>query len=614
MTTSMKNIAIFILIALLCTSLKAQTFEKDNFIFHINADGTASWCGMKKLGNKQGDFCWKEGSVPIINVEGRKEDVKYAYRKFKKEIKIPDHVKYNGTKYVVASIDVDSCYFFRPLDEQRMRGPMPWLCQMSILIPPTITDIPERMWALHYEGLEVKFKKWPEYYAETNHCMMDTRTGRVVAIDFYSMPLDRYISREVSLPKTACSLSPYAMRGHIISSVEWSESISEIEPETFKNCIFLNDVTIPGHINVICTSAFERACGLGTLKIEDGVKKIEERAFYNCMVTKVEMPNSCTEIGREAFARCNILKEIKLSESLSKITQKTFAYTYALDSISVPKGVSIIEDSAFFESRILRVSLPDSLSTISPSTFQRCKALVAVHLPDNLQCIRDRAFMECINLAFLELPSSCKRLDKNVFSGSGLQLLVVNTTNLELSDESLGDASQLKYVAFKEVVNVEEASPVITAILKYHPTVFVHLRQPVKQFRDAIKDITLGARIRNGEFRPKYEFREFDFVNESEVRRIGSSISTQITKTIQGASTLCWCYNEQWESFHTYVGFTLDEDGRPVLTVKGDSQKLMYHIKAIEHQLCGIGGYIINSGGHTYQPKAIFENGIMETF
>lgn len=605
----MKNCCIVLLIIFACTTTLAQTFEKDNFIYRINDEGTASWCGISMIGDKEKKFQWKAGTVPVVNPTGSEENVKRAYRQFKKEYKIPQSVKYHGKKYPVTKIEIDDNYFFRPLDEQKMEGVLPWLNQLSIVIPPSISEVPEQMWALHYEGLQIIFKNPQNRYVEEGHCIIDKKRNRIVGIDFYSMPLRLQICREVDLPSSAESLSPFAMRGHIIYSVNWPKTITEIEAQTFKNCVFLEDLLIPGHIKTIGASAFSGASGLGNVEIGEGVESIEDRAFYNCIMKKITMPKSCRKLGEEAFAKCFSLEKVILPENLEEISEKLFFQTFSLDSVSIPSSVHTIHPSAFQESGVFTVALPPELISISPYTFSGCKALVKLQLPSSLKTIGHHAFEACYNLSYLEVPMTCESIEDDAFCGAGIQLMKISNLKIQLSSKALNNMNSLKYIDLSENINIEETLQVLGSVLLGHPSACIHLGQLTDLYRAKVEK-KWRNRLRNDNWHTRQKPILVDFVDKLTIENVAKNTSNSLRKNIQDASILCWCRSGKWQSYFNEGGFTLDGSGRPVVRLHGDPEGLGYLKEAVEHQLCGIGRYIISTRFNSFHPKVLFGAGM----
>ena len=74
----------------------------------------------------------------------------------------------------------------------------------------------------------------------------------------------------------------------------------------------------------------------------DGVKKINEYAFYECVLLKsVEIPSSVTRICSRAFSSCRSLESITISNSVTEIQTQVF-YACPFKSITIPSSVSSI--------------------------------------------------------------------------------------------------------------------------------------------------------------------------------------------------------------------------------------------------------------------------------
>ena len=102
-------------------------------------------------------------------------------------------------------------------------------------------------------------------------------------------------------------------------------------------------------------------------KIENGVlvKYTEENS-----VTDVVIPDEVTEIGEEAFSRCNNIVSVSISENVQKIGKYAFSFCERLEKVNIPHGVKIIEISTFYSCKSLK------------SIFD-CEKLLSVTIPDS---------------------------------------------------------------------------------------------------------------------------------------------------------------------------------------------------------------------------------------
>lgn len=112
-----------------------------------------------------------------------------------------------------------------------------------------------------------------------------------------------------------------------------------------------------------------------------------------------------TAIGDSAFYR---------SSSLYKVT------------FASPSKVETIGTSAFQESNIVSVSLPNSFKTIGVQAFQQCYSLHQITIPEGVEVINKDAFYGCQALTAFKCPKSLKQIGYGAFSASGLRSISFN--------------------------------------------------------------------------------------------------------------------------------------------------------------------------------------------
>ena len=185
----------------------------------------------------------------------------------------------------------------------------------------------------------------------------------------------------------------------------------------------------------------------GHYMIKEGTKVICNEAFYNCSLFSIDIPNSVTRIGNEAFSGCESLTSINIPDSVIKmegnpfagwkgslsIESKSFIYennvlfnadktiiiAYRADdeSYNVPGTVTSIGDKAFYECESLtNINIPDSVTSIGKSAFYRCKSLTSINIPDSVTSIGNRAFYRCTSLSSINIPGSVTSIGGWAFS------------------------------------------------------------------------------------------------------------------------------------------------------------------------------------------------------
>ena len=111
---------------------------------------------------------------------------------------------------------------------------------------------------------------------------------------------------------------------------------------------------------------------------------------------KVILPNTVTEIGREAFHYQRFLCSIEFPQTLKVIKDYAFADCWKLNSIHIPEGVEEIGESAFTHDYVwadkegVSISLPSTLKTLHQCSFE-------VYGLSDLKLSKDNLHFQLIN-------------------------------------------------------------------------------------------------------------------------------------------------------------------------------------------------------------------------
>ena len=180
-----------------------------------------------------------------------------------------------------------------------------------------------------------------------------------------------------------------------LSSVKIGNNVTNIGGSAFYHCnnslydrttiphvklvdgwVIEDEASLSGDLNLtgirgIGDCAFFWSDNLMSVTIPDGVKRIGKRAFYECSsLTSMVIPNSVTSIGDEAFYGCK-LKNVtvpgwKCGIDFSSVT-----------NLVISDGTTSIRQSAFYNcSTLVRVRIPNSVTSIGSDAFNRCNDLL----------------------------------------------------------------------------------------------------------------------------------------------------------------------------------------------------------------------------------------------
>ena len=182
-------------------------------------------------------------------------------------------------------------------------------------------------------------------------------------------------------------------------------------------------LTLPSTLKTIGAYAFAYEGFSGELLIPDGVTSIGANAFAKCdgFGGTLSLPDSVKTVGESAFYLCKGFTGLKLSASLTKIEERSFAHMYGLKTeVVIPEGVTEIGEGAFSCSHMPSVRFPSTLKKIGKQAFYLTFGLTnysTITFPNGLEVIEDEAFDSCYFKNAIVLPASIKSIGKKAFYG-----------------------------------------------------------------------------------------------------------------------------------------------------------------------------------------------------
>ena len=206
------------------------------------------------------------------------------------------------------------------------------------------------------------------------------------------------------------------------------------------NAYAANDVLIDGIYynisgNEVSVTRGETKYYSGAVSIPDAVEyngktyrvtSIGEKAFYECDVTKVNIPESVTYIGADAFGDCGRLISVNIPESVTYIGEKAFRNCSSLTSITIPENVVYIGELAFRKCSGL-TSIKVSEGNTKYDSRDNCNAIIETAsntlitgcnntiIPNGVKSIGDYAFDECSRLTSVTIPNSVASIGNGAF-------------------------------------------------------------------------------------------------------------------------------------------------------------------------------------------------------
>jgi len=140
------------------------------------------------------------------------------------------------------------------------------------------------------------------------------------------------------------------------------------------------------------------------------VTQIKDRAFSSASFSEIGYPSTVVLIGEHAFSDCRYLSRVNSNGSIHfNLLHVTSLGSYAfmntaLGSVTLPAGITDIQDGTFMNCRSLTSVSLGTILTMGHDVFRGCSSLVNVMLPSALKTIGNGVFADCTSLKTLSIP------------------------------------------------------------------------------------------------------------------------------------------------------------------------------------------------------------------
>ena len=158
--------------------------------------------------------------------------------------------------------------------------------------------------------------------------------------------------------------------------------------------------------------------------------------------------------------------------------------------VTVPDGVEVIAESAFEDTSITDIVLPDSLREIERRAFFDCSKLKSVDFGHGLERIGDmshdsKTFESCFSLRELKLPSQMKTIGRGVFKNCGIEKLELNEGLEDIGSNAFLYCKNIKEVTLPDSLKSLGENNFLNAEV-------VHTKHVLKNLVRAISDVTFN--------------------------------------------------------------------------------------------------------------------------
>ena len=295
----------------------------------------------------------------------------------------------------------------------------------------------------------------------------------------------------IELPPTLTSIGDFAFDGcSSLTDVELPTSLTYLGGWAFRYCSSLTEIKLPSTLMDVAFTTFHGCTNLThleissnlhmdmgsfdnlrTVKVNEGVTSIGERAFYECTsLTSIELPSTLTSVGASAFYGCTSLTSVELPSALTSIGEWAFYECTSLTSINLPSTLTSIGKYAFNGSGLTTVRIPESMASIGDYAFYGCSSLTSIELPSTLTSVGSSAF-EDSGLESVKIPEGVESIEWGAFNGcASLASIDLPSTLTSISARVFEECTSLTDVYIRSLTPFFIFDPFPTTATIYVPS------------------------------------------------------------------------------------------------------------------------------------------------
>ena len=278
--------------------------------------------------------------------------------------------------------------------------------------------------------------------------------GGVESIGDEAFPGLDYVE-SVEIANTVTSIGAGAFSDTKISSINLPNGVTTIGQYAFKSTS-LKTITLPDSVTSVGYGAFGYCESLASATLSNGLKKLGDYMFYECIGLKTVVLGKNTEtISNRAFFNCKKLDTVKFSDNLINVEEYAFSGCYALKSIVLPDSVQTIDDSAFRDSPLATPNIPKNLKSIGDEAFRK-STFTRVDIPAGLADIGWQAFGRNVDAYYVDENNPVYvMIDGIVWNAD--EAVIIGCGNSQCKEAYIiGYAERVDPYAFSNCTNLKE--------------------------------------------------------------------------------------------------------------------------------------------------------------
>ena len=183
----------------------------------------------------------------------------------------------------------------------------------------------------------------------------------------------------------------------------------------------------------------------GEITISEGITTVGSLAFYFCRgITKVNLPTSLKQINWQAFRGTTNLKSISLPKGLEVLQERAFNAS-GITSIVIPGSVKTVGALAFFQSYIEKATIEDGVEILDSAAF-RSSGLKEITIPGSVKEIKDSCFSEIWGLSKVTINNGVEKIDGGAFYGTAIKEIEIPASVLTIDDSAFSGCGMIQTI------------------------------------------------------------------------------------------------------------------------------------------------------------------------
>ena len=227
------------------------------------------------------------------------------------------------------------------------------------------------------------------------------------------------------------------IRYDIMSFTELTVSASSLSESIEPNLVIPESVDFNGktlQVTNLKEGFAQNNSVLENVTINANIESISKNAFFGCSNLLIADIKSANKIEYGAFANCESISEVILSDNLSQIDGYAFAGCINLET----------------------VKLPESLILLGENTFQGCSKLNHIDISHVTQ-IKSYTFEDCVSLSEIQISSELSEIGSCAFKGTALEIFTIPNSVIHIGGDVFSQCPNLQALTIGNGINTISA-------------------------------------------------------------------------------------------------------------------------------------------------------------